>query len=146
MRRFRYLGVTCGLGLVVLLCVSAGLAAAPASQDVAAPVQAPAPAAAAPSAPPVDWSLAEPARSGAKTALTNPAGRQEVGPRSVEEFIASLRGEEPVPASSCHIATDCRCGGVVSCSGSTCSKGVGCWVVCDGVEYDCHGCSGHYCA
>src|ERR1700730_9189143 len=67
-------------------------------------------------------------------------------PRSLDESLAPLRGGQPQQTSSCSATTTCLCGGIVSCSGSTCSKGGGCFVVCDGVEHDCRGCSRHPCA
>jgi len=135
MHGIRRLAAPCGLGLAVLLNLPAGLAAAPGSQ-------APPAAAAALSALP---GAAETFAPGAPQIVRRVAGR-EAETSSLDEFLASLRGGQAQPASSCSATTTCLCGGTVSCSGSTCSQGVGCFVVCDGVEHDCRGCSRHPCA
>jgi len=159
MRGIRRFAAPCGLGLAVFLNLPAGLAAAPASQAPAsheAPASqasasqeatAPTAAAAALSAVPaaLPWAAGTVA-AGAPQIARSSAGREAGTPPSLDEFLAALRGEQPQPASSCSAMTACLCGGTVSCSGSTCSQGVGCFVVCDGVEHDCRGCSGHPCA
>jgi hypothetical protein len=145
MRGLRYLAVPFGLGLAVLLAAPAGLAAAQGSQDVAAPAPAPAAATLLPAPAPQPLAAA-PFNAGAKRNHWSSAGRQTDKVPSLDEFLASLRGQQPQPASGCRIATSCYCGGIVSCSGSTCFKSVGCYVDCDGVEYDCPGCEYPYCA
>ena len=54
-------------------------------------------------------------------------------------FIAWLNGQEPLPAAGC--TTSVRCystGQLLACSGTTsCYRFSGCYVVCDGIEYDC---------
>lgn len=148
MHRIHRFAAPCGLGLAVLLNLSAGLAAAPASQAPGSQ-EAPAPPAAAATLSAVLTPLpgaAETFGAGAPQIVWRVAGREAETPPSLDEFLASLRGEQPQPASSCSATTTCLCGGTVSCSGSTCSQGVGCFVVCDGVEHDCRGCSRHPCA
>ncbi|MEA2559837.1 MAG: hypothetical protein QOH06_1341 [Acidobacteriota bacterium] len=61
-------------------------------------------------------------------------------PQGIEgaDFLAWLNGQEPLPAASC--TTSVRCystGQLLSCSGTTCYRFNGCYVVCDGIEYDC---------
>ena len=56
------------------------------------------------------------------------------------DFVAWLNGQqEPLPAAAC--TTSVRCystGQLLACSGSTsCYKFLGCYVVCDDVQYDC---------
>ena len=55
------------------------------------------------------------------------------------DFLAWLNGQqEPIPAAAC--TTSVRCystGQLLACSGTTCSRFLGCYVVCDGIEYDC---------
>jgi hypothetical protein len=143
MRRIRRLAAPCGLGLAVLLNLPAGLAATPGSQEAQAAVAAAAALSAVPAPP---QGAAETFAAAAPQIVRRVAGREAETPPSLDEFIASLRGGQPQPASSCSATTACLCGVVVSCSGSTCSKGVGCFVVCDGVEQDCRGCSRHPCA
>ncbi|HEY8022606.1 MAG TPA: hypothetical protein VIH93_15980 [Thermoanaerobaculia bacterium] len=146
MRRIRRFAAPCGLGLAVLLNLPAGLAAAPGSQ---APGSQEAPAAVAAALSAVHAPMpgaAETFAAGAPQIVRRAAGREAETPPSLDEFLASLHGGQPQPASSCSATTTCLCGGIVSCSGSTCSKGVGCFVVCDGVEHDCRGCSRHPCA
>jgi hypothetical protein len=146
MRRIHRFAAPCGLGLAVLLNLPAGLAAAPGSR-VPGSQEAPAPPAAALSAVPAPLPGAvETFAAGAPQVVWRVAGREAETTPSLDEFLASLRGEQPQPASSCSATTTCLCGGIVSCSGSTCSQGVGCFVVCDGVEHDCRGCSRHPCA
>jgi len=143
MRRIRRFAAPCGLGLAVLFNLPAGLAAAPGAQEAPAPPAAVAALLAVPAPLP---GAAETFADGAPQIVGRVAGREAERPPSLDEFLASLRGGQPQPASSCSATTTCLCGGIVSCSGSTCSKGVGCFVVCDGVEHDCRGCSGHPCA
>jgi len=148
MRGIRRFAAPCGLGLAVFLNLPAGLAATPAPQAPASH-EAPAPPAVAADLSAVPAPLpgaAATVAAGAPQILRSVAGRDAGTPPSLDEFLASLRGEQPQPASSCSAMTTCLCGGTVSCSGSTCSQGVGCFVVCDGVEHDCRGCSGHPCA
>jgi hypothetical protein len=141
MRRIRRFAAPCGLSLAVLLNLPAGVVAAPGSQE--APPPAAVGLSAMPAPPP---GTAEAFAAGALQIVRRVAGREAETPPSLDEFLASLRGGQPQPASSCSATTTCLCGGVVSCSGSTCSKGVGCFVVCDGVEHDCRGCTRHPCA
>jgi hypothetical protein len=141
MHRILRFAVPCGLGLAVLLNLPVGLAAAPGSQE--APPAAAVGLSAVPSPPP---EAAETFAAGSPQSVRRVAGREAETPPSLDEFLVSLSGGQPQPASSCSAMTTCLCGGVVSCSGSTCSKGVGCFVVCDGVEHDCSGCSRHPCA
>jgi hypothetical protein len=151
MRGLRCLAVPSGLGLAVFfiltltLIAPAGLAAAPGPQEAAVP--APPPATAALSAAPAPQPAAAPLfETRPKRPGLHASGPKAEKPPSLDEFIASLRGEQPRPASSCQIATACYCGGIVSCSGTTCFKSVGCYVVCDDGEIDCPGCSEPYCA
>lgn len=54
------------------------------------------------------------------------------------QFLAWLNQPEPVPAATC--TTSVRCystGQLLSCSGTTCSRFLGCHVNCDGIEYNC---------
>ncbi len=142
MPRIHRFVATCGLGLAVLLDLTASFAAAADSQAPTPPA-----AAAGPSAVPAPLPGAvETFAVGAPEIVWRAAGREAETLPSLDEFLASLRGEQPQPASSCSATTTCLCGGIVSCSGSTCSQGSGCFVVCDGVEHDCRGCSGHPCA
>jgi len=143
MRKIRRFAAPCGLGLAVLLHLPAGLAGAPGSQEASAP---PAAAAALSALPTPLPGAAEAFAAGAPQIVRRVAGREAETTPSLDEFLASLSGGQSQPASSCSATTTCLCGGTVSCSGSTCSKGVGCFVVCDGVEHDCRGCSGHPCA
>jgi hypothetical protein len=148
MRRIRRFAAPCGLGLAVLLNLPAGLAAAPGSQALGFQ-EAPAPPAAAAALSAVPAPLpgaAETVAAGAPQIVRRTAVREAETPPSLDEFLASLCGGQPQQTSSCSATTTCLCGGIVSCSGSTCSKGVGCFVVCDGVEHDCRGCSRHPCA
>ncbi|HET9226224.1 MAG TPA: hypothetical protein VFR31_06130 [Thermoanaerobaculia bacterium] len=55
-------------------------------------------------------------------------------------FLAWLDGQKPLPASA-GCSTSVRCystGQLLGCSGTTsCYKFLGCYVICDDVQYDC---------
>jgi hypothetical protein len=140
MRKAKFLGPACALaGLVLLFCTAASAAAAPASPNGALQPPKAADVQAAPAAP----SLTAPAAADDSASV---APKSKRAYRSLEDFLASLRGEKPQPATSCQEATRCYCDVhvVVRCSGSVCFKSTGCYVTCDDVEYDCPGCE--YCA
>ena len=72
--------------------------------------------------------------------------RGTTGSGSAASLLPGFQDHQPVPATTCTASTRCYSDfSLISCSGSFCSKLVGCSVVCDGVETECPGGDEPYC-